>query len=112
MFAKLLLIILIAGATGGALLVNRQQRIDTAHDIAQSHQRLNRQEQVLWRLRTEIAGRVRPEDVRRRMHELGGVWVAMPDNPAIRRPRATRLAGVAEDEPAPDFDHHEEDLGG
>ena len=32
MFAKLLLIIIVMGATACALLVNRQQRIDTAFD--------------------------------------------------------------------------------
>lgn len=109
MFAKLLLVIIVAGATGGALLVNRQHLIDTAHDIARSHQRLGEQEQVLWRLRTEIAEHVTPEDVRRHMDRLGGSWVAMPDGAADDAARAARLAGS---EPAQPIAPADANLGG
>jgi len=107
MFPKLLFIILIAGATAAALLANRQQRIDTAHEIAVLHQRLQTQEQTLWRLQSEVAQRIRPERVRQYKDNLGGAWVAIPVTPKdVRRP-VIRLA-LHEDEVI----EFEEDMGG
>ena len=39
MFGKLLFIIMVVGATACALLVIRQQRIDTFHEMSAVHQR-------------------------------------------------------------------------
>lgn len=105
MFPKLLVIILVAGATAAMLLVNRQQRIDTAHDISVLHQRLLNQEQTLWRLQRDLAERIRPERVREYKEKLGGAWVAIPSTP---RPIDAPVIRIA----LQDDERIEEDLGG
>jgi hypothetical protein len=85
MFTKLLLIIISAGAIAAALLVNRQHRIDTAHEIAVLHHRLTQQEQSLWRMETDIAQRLRPQEIRKQLERMGGEWVALPAPPIQRR---------------------------
>ena len=74
MFAKLLLIILVMSATACALLVNRQQRIDTAHQLAQLHQEILRQRQQCWAIRRDIAFESQPERIRAALAEIGGQW--------------------------------------
>ncbi len=74
MFGKLLLIIIVMGVTACALLVNRQQRIDTAHRAAQLHQEILRQRQQCWAIRRDIAFESRPERVRAALAEVGGEW--------------------------------------
>jgi hypothetical protein len=81
MFAKLLAIILTLGATGCALLVIRQHRIDTVHEMSTIHQRLLGHERTLWELRSEIAKRCRPSQVRLAMNQTGGTWVPIPASP-------------------------------
>jgi len=81
MFAKLLIIITYIGATACALLVIRQQRIDTFHEISVVHQRLLAHERTLWELRGEIAERCRPSQVRLVMNRLGGQWSPIPAAP-------------------------------
>jgi inactivated superfamily I helicase len=93
MFAKLLVIVAAVGATACALLVNRQQRIDTAHEIAAVHQRLLMQEQALWTLRRAMAERVRPDRIRYDVQTLGGAWAAIPSRPTDSAAhRAIRIA--------------------
>jgi outer membrane biogenesis lipoprotein LolB len=75
MFGKLLLIIIVMGATACALLVNRQQRIDTAHQAAQLHQEILRQRQQCWAIRHDIAIESQPERVREALAEIGGEWL-------------------------------------
>ena len=75
MFAKLLLIIVVMGVTSCVLLVNRQQRIDTAHDTARLHQEILRQQQRGWELRRDIAVESQPDRVRAAVGEIGGHWV-------------------------------------
>ncbi len=87
MFAKLLIIIVVAGCTAAALLVNRQSRIDTAHEIAGLHARIVDHEQKLWRLRQEIASRSRPEDIRRALQSFDRHWVSLPNRSRLRAPR-------------------------
>ncbi len=87
MFAKLLIIIVVAGCTAAALLVNRQHRIDTAHEIAGLHARIVEHEQNLWRLQQEIASRSRPEDVRRALRSFDRHWVSLPNRSRLRVPR-------------------------
>lgn len=74
MFAKLLLVILVMAATACALLVNRQQRLDTAHRTAQVHQELLKQQQRLWTLRRDIAIESQPDRIREAIGEIGGQW--------------------------------------
>jgi hypothetical protein len=78
MFGKLLLVILTAGATGVALLVLRQHRIDAAHEMSIIHQRVIAHERALWRLRTEVAERCRPAEIRRLIVDREESWHAVP----------------------------------
>lgn len=64
MFPKLLLVIAVMGVTAGALLVNRQKRIQAAHETALLHQDLVRQRQDSWELRRRIAALCAPDGVR------------------------------------------------
>ena len=84
MFAKLLIAILVAAATAGALLVNRQVRLDAAHEMARLHTRLTEGERELWKLRGRIAERCRPDRLRRSTDHLGGVWVALEGTDGLR----------------------------
>jgi hypothetical protein len=88
MFSKLLFIILAVGALAMALLVNRQQRIDTAHDISLLHQRLLDHERTLWKLQTEIAQRVQPSQVRAAIEALQAEWSSIPTRVVEPQPNA------------------------
>ena len=81
MFLKLLTTILGLGLIAAALLVIRQQRIDIAHDMALTHQRIIEQEARLWRLRAEVVRRCRPEDVRAALERSGLTWQTIPLQP-------------------------------
>lgn len=78
MLGKLLIIILVVGATASALLVNRQKRIETFHEMSQIHRRLHNHEYNLWKLRMQIAGRCRPAQVRLLVDRMGGEWIPIP----------------------------------
>jgi len=86
MFTKLMMIIVAVGAVACALLVIRQQRIDTFHEMSQIHQRLLGHERTLWELRAGIAQRCRPSQVRLAVNQLGGEWVSIPARPVPLRP--------------------------
>ncbi len=92
MFAKLLLIILITGATACILLVNRQQRIETANDIAHIHRCLLEHDQALWTMRNEVAARCQPAEVRLAIAKLAGGWRPIPSAPCRETRSATQLA--------------------
>jgi hypothetical protein len=81
MFGKLLLIIVAVAAVACALLVIRQQRIDTFHEITQTYKRLSEHERTLWAMRAEIAERCRPSQVRLAMNGLEVNWVPLPARP-------------------------------
>ena len=87
MFAKLLFIIVAVGAVACGLLVIRQQRIDTFHEITQTHKRLSEHERTLWEMRAEIAERCRPSQVRLAMNGLDIEWVPLPARPETPRTR-------------------------
>ncbi|MEE9129600.1 MAG: hypothetical protein V3T84_06240 [Phycisphaerales bacterium] len=93
MFAKLLLIILITGATACILLVNRQQRIETANEIAHIHRCLLEHDQALWTMRNEVAARCQPDEVRLAIATLAGAWRPIPSPPRRDARSATQLAG-------------------
>jgi len=86
MFTKLMMIIVAVGAVACALLVIRQQRIDTFHEMSQIHQRLLGHERTLWELRAGIAERCRPSQVRLAVNQLGGEWESIPARPVPLRP--------------------------
>ena len=94
MFPKLLVIIVFVGATACALLVIRQQRIDTFHEISTVHHRLLAHERTLWELRGEIAERCRPSQVRLVMNRVGGDWAPIPAGPPNPQARLQLAANV------------------
>ena len=106
MFAKLLLIIVAVGAVACALLVIRQQRIDTFHEITQAHLRLQEHERTLWQMRAEIAERCRPSQVRLAMDELGLEWIPLPASAADASRAEIHLANQTQDAPTPRQSSH------
>jgi len=64
MFAKLATAIVVLGAMFGALLVNRQERIDTAAEISRIHFELERNERERIRCEAEVAGLLTPAEIR------------------------------------------------
>jgi len=106
MFVKTLAIVLGLGLIAGALLVNRQQRIDVAVEIARTGVRLRAQEVTLGAMQARIATEVRPDRVAARLDALsaeGAIegWKSVPQrfdlDPSPRRFGTTweRLAGAA-----------------
>jgi hypothetical protein len=55
MFAKLVTVIVVLGAMYGALLVNRQKRIDAAAQMSRIHFRLQDADQEKVRLQVKVA---------------------------------------------------------
>lgn len=92
MFGKLLFIIVSVCAVACALLVIRQQRIDTFHDMTQVHRRLIEHERTLWQMRAEIAHRCRPSQVRLAMNGMNVEWVPLPARPTTLDVPEIRLA--------------------
>lgn len=77
---KLIALVLIAAATAAGLLAVRQRRVDAAHDLARVQAAIAEHDQALWRLRLDIAARVRPEDVRELASRLGGLTPILKQN--------------------------------
>lgn len=88
-----MLIITVCGATAIALLVNRQQRIETAHEMARLHARLVEQRRVLWTLHHEIARQSSPRRVRVVIGRLDEQWTSLPTGPPAR-PLPTTVASA------------------
>jgi len=70
-FGKLVFLIVSVGIIAGVLLVNRQLRIQSAHELANAQRRVAEHDRTLWRLRAEIASRVTPERVQVLASRLG-----------------------------------------
>ena len=70
MFAKLATVIIVLGAMFGALLVNRQQRIDAAAEISRIHFRMQTQERERTVLQAKVAAMVRPDRLREKVTAL------------------------------------------
>jgi hypothetical protein len=64
MFAKLATVIIILGAMFGALLVNRQERIDTAAEVSRIHFKLERNERERTRREAKVATALMPDRIR------------------------------------------------
>jgi cell division protein FtsL len=92
MFAKLLLIILVMGTTACGLLVNRQQRIETAHETAVLHQQVLEQRQQIWKLRCEVSRRCRPQQLNQALARLGGSWAPVVVESGGDAPQLVELA--------------------
>lgn len=83
MFVKLLAILVGLGLTSGALLVNRQHRIDVAVEISRCGDRLRAQEDSLALLQAEIARSVQPDRLRPMLNALATAdAVSDPADPA------------------------------
>jgi hypothetical protein len=83
MFAKTLAIVVGLGLIAGAVLVNRQQRIDVAVEVARTGARLRAQEVALGAMQARIATEVRPDRVAARLDGLAAAasiegWKAVP----------------------------------
>ncbi len=72
MFAKVATVVVVLGAMFGALLVNRQQRVDAAAEIGRSHVRITRHERARVKLQADVASAVRPDRLRERIAVLPG----------------------------------------
>ena len=72
MFAKLATVIVVLGAMFGALLVNRQQRIDAASEISRIHFRMVKHERARTNLQAQVATAVRPDRLRDKVREVVG----------------------------------------
>lgn len=83
MFAKLAAILIGLGMTSGALLVNRQHRIDVAVETARTGDRLRREEAALGLLQAEVAAEVRPDRLALRLdRDLDAPVLADAEDPA------------------------------
>ncbi|MBI1304682.1 MAG: hypothetical protein GC172_12990 [Phycisphaera sp.] len=69
MFAKLATVIVVLGAMFGALLVNRQQRIDAAAEISRIHFRMLRHDRARTAMQAQVAAAVRPDRLRAKLAE-------------------------------------------
>lgn len=79
MFAKLATVVVVLGAMFGALLVNRQQRIDAASEMSRLHFEIERNERERIRLEAEIATAVRPDRIAALLRKLDlGIAVEGP----------------------------------
>jgi hypothetical protein len=92
MFSKLILIILVMSATACGLLVNRQHRLDAAHQTVVLHQQLREQQQRIWKLRCEVSRRCRPQELNQALARLGGSWSPVVVGPADDEPSPVELA--------------------
>lgn len=93
MFGKLLAIIVVLAVMALALLVERQKRYETMLEVSRTHARILEQERGIWRLRSEVARKIRPEHLRQALHALATEWQPLPhrlDQPTP--PTAPRLA--------------------
>ncbi len=102
MFTKFIAIVLALGATACMLLVIRQQRLETAHEMSAIHQRLMECDHSLLTLRIEIATACRPDQLRLAMSEIGGGWMAVETGRRAAAPARTALASSTR--PAPNAD--------
>ncbi|MBX3403722.1 MAG: hypothetical protein KF699_09970 [Phycisphaeraceae bacterium] len=79
MFGKLVFLIVGVGVVAGVLLVNRQLRIQAAHELADAQRRVAQHDRTLWRLRAEIASRVTPQRVEAAASRLGRLVAITPE---------------------------------
>ncbi len=88
MLWKLIVTILALGLAASLLLVDRQQRLDLAAEMSRTHQRMTEHERSLWRLRTDIAFRTRPDMLRGAIDRLDLEWEPLHDRLGVARERA------------------------
>jgi hypothetical protein len=69
MFAKLATVIIVLGAMYGALLVNRQKRIDAASQISRMHFRILEADRERAKLQAKVARATTATELKRRIGE-------------------------------------------
>lgn len=78
MVAKLAVIIIAIGAAFGALLVNRQQRIDAVAEISRSQLRMELHDKTIMRLQAAVAQAIRPDELRVAAFSMPVEWQQIP----------------------------------
>ena len=72
MFAKLATVIIVLGAMYGALLVNRQKRIDAASEMSRIHFRLQDADQRRVRLQVDVAKATTVSELEKKLAQAPG----------------------------------------
>lgn len=79
MFPKVIFLILSVGAVAGAQLSIRTARLQLANASARATERVEEHDKTLWRLRSEIASRITPDQVEHRVLALGPLRPVSPE---------------------------------
>ncbi len=93
MFARLLVIVIAAGATGLGVLTLRQQQLRAGHELAQARLELMQAEERIRRVRVRIAEQTSPENVRLLGDALGELVPARPRDSGQNEPPAWLMPG-------------------
>jgi hypothetical protein len=75
---KLAVIIVVLGAAFAVLLVNRQQRIDVAAEIARAQLRMDLHRKTISRLQASVAKAVHPDELRVAQAVVAAEWEPIP----------------------------------
>lgn len=78
MTAKLAVVILAFGLMAAGLLSTRQSRLQAGHEVAAARLRIREHDERLLELRSRIASRVAPGEVRRLIRESGDLGPMVP----------------------------------
>jgi len=78
-FPKVVFLILSVGAVAAAQLGIRTARLQLANASARATERVEEHDKTLWRLRSEIASRITPEQVEHRVLALGPLRPVSPE---------------------------------
>ena len=109
MFAKLATVIIVLGAMFGALLVNRQERIDTAAEISRIHFKLEKQERERTRREAKVATSVMPDRIRTLLGDYASKPIPFRSDPSSATEEALRVPQLVTE---PDTTDTEQELGG
>ena len=80
-FGRIVVMIAAMGLCAGTLLMVRQLRTQSAHELAGTRLRIMEQENELRRLKAQIAAKVSPENVKAMAGRLGSLKPIMLDGP-------------------------------
>lgn len=99
MFAKLVVLILVFGASGVGVLSVRQSRLQAVHDMAESRHRIRQLQEQAGEIRTLIARSCTPQRVHRMLAD-SGYYTPASQAPAQLR-AARKSLEESEEIPAP-----------
>ncbi|MFO0827863.1 MAG: hypothetical protein U0572_06900 [Phycisphaerales bacterium] len=105
MVAKLAVVIIAIGMAFGALLVNRQQRIDAVAEVARSQLRMEQHRRTIDRLQAAVAEAVRPSEIEKATQRLAVVWRPIPNrfDPLVSADASNKRARSAANDADPDL---------